>query len=141
MKRYIIYARRKGEKQWSVWTDTDDINNIEKHVNRIRELGYEEKVTDPAITCYEKKIEQGYLLHTPVCIGQTVYAVVDAHNGGEPHIEEWEVKELHFDGTTWLATNNVGVLFDVGSNWCIPIKKKAEKILKELKGDSDERAD
>lgn len=138
MKRYIIYARRKGEKQWSVWTDTDDINNIEKHVKRIRELDYEVKVTDPVVTCYEKQIEQGYLLLAPVCIGQTVYAVyVDTY----PTIQEWQVRELNFDGNKWYAIDDVGTLNEVGSNWCITTINKAKKVLKELKGDSDECAD
>lgn len=136
MKRYVIFARRKGEKRWSPWTDTNDVTQIEKHVNRIRELGYEAKVTDPAVTLYEKNIERGYLIQSPVYIGQTVYEIV--YDGEEPHLGEWEVKELHYDGETWLATNNQGVMFEVGSNWCIPTITKAEKLLKELKGECDE---
>lgn len=138
MKRYVIFARRKGEKRWSPWTDTNDVTQIEKHVNRIRELGYDAKVTDPAVTIYENKIIQGYLIETPVRIGQTVYAIVDGLKGEEPHIEEWVAKELHYDGQTWLVEDNTGCMFEVGSNWCIPTLNKAVKLLEELKGERDE---
>ena len=134
MKRYVIYARRKGEN-FSVWTDTDDITQIEKHVNRIRELGYEAKVTDPYIEWFEKNIEKGYILRTPVAIGQTVYAVID---GFLPEIKEWEVIGIYYDGEKWWARDNSGSFTEVGSPWCITTPSKAEKLLKELKGECED---
>jgi hypothetical protein len=138
MKRYIVYARRKDEKNWSVWTDTNDVTKIEGFINRIRELGYDAKVTDPAVSVYENKIEKGYLLETPVHIGQTVYAIVDEDT--TPDIKTWEVKSLHYDGKKWWAIDECGLFYEVGSNSCIPIIGKAFKILERLKGDSDEQA-
>ena len=134
MKRYIIYAKRKDETQWSVWTDTNDIAQIEVHVNRIRELGYEAKVTDPAIEYFEKNIEKGYILKTPVAIGQTVYAIVE---DGEPYISEWIVKAIHYDGNVWYAIDGTGNPYVVGDRGCIPIKLRAKKLLNELKGEGE----
>lgn len=134
MKRYVIYARRKGEN-YSIWTDTDDITQIEKHVERIRELGYEAKVTDPYIEWVEKNIEKGYILRTPVAIGQRVYSVIQ---GFLPEIKEWEVRELHYDGEKWCAIDDSGALHEVGSPWCITTPSKAEKLLQELKGECED---
>lgn len=138
MKRYSIYAKRKDEPKWTAWTDTDDITQIEKHIKRIRELGYEAKVTDPAIEWFEKNIDRGYILETPVAIGQTVYAVV---YGYFPKIMEWEVKELHYDGEKWYAIGDDGDLNEVGSSWCLTSKSKAEKLLEELTGESEYEQD
>ena len=135
MKRYIVYARRKGEKVWTVWTDINDIEGIEKHVNRIRELGYEAKVRDPKIEVFEKKLEKGHLLETMVAVGQTVYAVIE---DDEPRIEEWVVKALHYDGEKWYAIDDANLFYEVGSKYCIFVKLRAEKLLAELKGELDD---
>lgn len=132
MKRYVICARRTGEKKWSEWADTNDIMGIEKHVNRIREFGYEAKVFDPKIESFERNLARGHLLKTPVAIGQRVYAVIE---DDEPRIEEWEVKSLYYDGKTWSAINEDGVFYVVGSRDCITTKPKAEKLLRELRGE------
>lgn len=133
MKRYIVYAKRKDEKVWSPWADTNDISQIERYVNRIRELGYEAKVDDPKIEGFEKKLKKGYLLKTPVPIGQTVYAVID--EDFDLHIEEWEVKSLYYDGKTWSALNDDGIFYEVGSRDCFTNKIRAEKLVKELRGE------
>ena len=136
MKRYVVLAKRKDEYVWSPWTDTNDITKIEGFINKIRELGYDAKVTDPAISVYENKIKKGYILETPVRIGQTVYAIVDEDT--TPDIKTWEVKSLHYDGKKWCAIDECGLFYEVGSNACIPIIGKAFKILERIKGDSDE---
>ena len=138
MKRYVIYAKRVNETIWTAWTDTDDISQIERYVNRIRELGYEAKVTDPYIEWFEKNIIKGYVLETPVAIGQTVYAIVYA---GEPEIREWEVESLQYDGEKWFAIGETGEIIEVGSEGCITSKSKAEKLLQELKGECDDEQD
>ena len=136
VKRYTVYAKHRGSDDWSVWTDTDDITKIEGYVARARELGYETKVSDPLIESYEKKRKKGHLLETPVAVGQTVYAIVEYDD--EPHIEEWVVKALHYDGKVWYAVNDAEILYDVGSQWCIPSRDKAKKLLKELRGEIDD---
>lgn len=133
MKRYIIYARRKGEKNWSEWTTTDDINQIEKHVDRVRELGYESKILDVKIESYERKLARGNLLETSVHIGQTVYAITD-----DLVIETWEVKALHYDGKTWFAIDDAGLFYEVGSRWCLGTLPKANKVLEELTGGTND---
>lgn len=132
MKRYIVCAKRKDETRWSVWTDTNDVNQITKHVNRIREIGYDAKVVDAKIESFEKKLARGYLLETPVYIGQTVYAIND-----DLAIETWEVKALHYDGKTWFAIDDTGLFYDVGSRWCLGTHSKANRVLKELKGETE----
>lgn len=127
MSRYVIYAKRKDETTWSEWTTTDDINALEKHVDRIRELGYDAKIADPKIEEVERKLASGHLLETPVAIGQTVYAVTP-----DKVIEKWEVKAILYDGEKWYAEDSTGALNIVGSNWCLTGIIKAKRVLKKL---------
>lgn len=133
MSRYIVYAKRKDETKWSEWTPTDDVNGLEKHVNRIRELGYDAKIADTKIEEIEKKIESGHILETPAAIGQTVYAVTI-----EEGIVPWEVKAILYDGETWFAEDDTGALNIVGSNWCLTGIIRAKRALKKLKGETDD---
>lgn len=134
MKRYIVYAKRKDEKEWTPWADTNEIMRIEKYVSRIRELGYEALVTDPAIEECEKKLKKGYLIETPAPIGQPVFAVVE---GKEPCIEEWTAKELHYDGEVWTITDTLGIPHKVSRRACFIYKSQAERLLRKLKGETD----
>lgn len=127
MSRYIIYAKRKSESEWSEWTVSDDINALEKYVKRIRELGYDAKIADPRIEEFERKFASGHLLETPVAIGQTVYAVTP-----DKVIEKWEVKALLYDGEKWYAEDSTGALNIVGSNWCLTGIIKAKRVLEKL---------
>ena len=88
-----------------------------------------------AIEYFEKNLDRGYVLETPVAIGQTVYAVMQGHI---PEIKEWEVVELHYDGEKWFAIDDAATFNEVGSPWCIPTKDKAKKLLQELKGECED---
>ena len=72
-KRYLVEAKRKHEKNFSIWNDTDDINEVIGFVDRVRELGYDARVTAPGVNALEKKIEDGYLVALPCRVGDTVY--------------------------------------------------------------------
>ncbi len=134
--RYRIEARRNENEEWSTWTETDDLYNIQKHYARVIELGYEARVVDPKITEWERLQKNGILLFTPVRVGQTVYAVVP---GGEKYvIHEWQVKSIRFDGKKWYAVDDLGQEYAVRSQWCFLFKGNANKLLKELNGENDE---
>jgi hypothetical protein len=45
-KRYCVFAKRRNGNEWTVWTDTDDLNKAMKQVAKVRELGFLGKVTD-----------------------------------------------------------------------------------------------
>ena len=135
-EKYRVEARRNEQEEWSTWTTMDDPNNIRKHLNRVEELGYEARVIDPKIMDWEKKVEEGYLLFTPVPIGQTVYAVVPASE--KFIVEEWEVKSLRFDGNKWYAGDGVGQEYEVRSQRCVLARAKAYQLAKELNGEDDE---
>lgn len=72
-KRYSVDARRKGETEFTSWSDTNDINRVIEFVDKIRELGFEARITEPGIEQLEKKIEDGYLVELPCRVGDTVY--------------------------------------------------------------------
>ena len=134
MKKYIIWAKRNDETEWTPWADTNDIMGIERFVNRVRELGYDALVTDHALIEFEKKLSRGYLIETPFAIGQTVYTVTDK----DPHIEEWVVKELHYDGENWVAIDTLGISRNVSKENCFYYRRKAERLLKKIKGVSED---
>lgn len=72
-KRYSVEAKRKNETTFSAWSDTDDINRVIEFVDRIREVGFDFRVTDPGIESLEKNIERGYLVALPCRVGDRVY--------------------------------------------------------------------
>lgn len=45
-KRYYIYARREDCKNWTDWTQTNDIDVAMKQVEKIRSLGFLAKLVD-----------------------------------------------------------------------------------------------
>lgn len=72
-KKYSVEAKRKNETTFSTWNDTDDINRVIELVDRVREVGFDVRVTDPGIKALEKDIECGYLVALPARVGDTVY--------------------------------------------------------------------
>lgn len=135
MSRYKIEAKRKHEKEWTAWTETDEISKIEGFVNMIRENGYDAKVTDPEINRLEKMIACGDLLEPPCKIGQTVYSVITFEEENDelpPLIEEWQVKTITFDGVKWYASGDYDEQIEVGSQWCKITRAEAEMLLKDF---------
>ena len=53
--RYRIYAKRPDDKQWSAWSETNDIRRVIEFVDNIRELGYLADVHDVDLKHYQKK--------------------------------------------------------------------------------------
>ena len=72
-KRYSVEAKRKNEKNFTTWNDTDDINRVVELVDKVRELGYDVRLTAPGVDALEKNIERGYLVALPARVGDTVY--------------------------------------------------------------------
>lgn len=141
-KRYIIEARRNASEEWSTWTETDDLYSIQKHYDRVKELGYEVRAIDPKIEAWEKEHREGTLLFAPVKVGQKVWAVIpeDSADIHQVHytIEEWEVEAIIFNGKKWYAGDGCGTEFEVRSKWCLLSKASATKLAKELNGEDDE---
>ena len=68
--RFILYAKRHTEKEWSIWTNTDDLETLIKNVRTIEKCGNQWKVTETSeytrleqkrITDVEKATQEGYL--------------------------------------------------------------------------------
>lgn len=72
-KKYSVEAKRKHEKDFSIWCDTDNINRVIEYVDTIRAAGFEARVTAPGVELMEKKIADGYLVELPCRVGDTVY--------------------------------------------------------------------
>jgi hypothetical protein len=45
-KKYCVFAKRNQESEWSVWTDSNELNVAMAHLDNIRSLGFLGKVTD-----------------------------------------------------------------------------------------------
>ena len=45
-KRYCVFAKRRNGSEWSVWTDSNDLNVATAQVAKVRGLGFLGKVTD-----------------------------------------------------------------------------------------------
>lgn len=72
-KNYSVEAKRKHEKNFSTWCDTNDINRVIEYVDTIRAKGFEARVSAPGVELLEKKINDGYLVELPCRVGDTVY--------------------------------------------------------------------
>lgn len=53
--RYRIYAKRPTDKQWSEWSETNDIRRVIEFVDNIRALGYLADVRDVDLKHYQEK--------------------------------------------------------------------------------------
>lgn len=45
-KRYCVFAKRRNGKEWSNWTDSENLITAIKQVEKVRGLGFLAKVTD-----------------------------------------------------------------------------------------------
>ena len=53
MKKYIVCVRRIGEKRWTAWTDTNDINIVIQSVKTIESYGWEYTIIDNTVSYKE----------------------------------------------------------------------------------------
>ena len=54
--RYKIYAKRPTDKQWSEWSETNDIRRVIDFVDNIRALGFLADVRDVDPKHHQRKI-------------------------------------------------------------------------------------
>lgn len=145
-KRYSIEAKRKNEKYFTAWDDTDDISRVIELVDKVRELGYDVRVTDTGFKALEKKIENGYLVALPCRVGDTVYMpweykgvsgvailtvthviIDDVHSYIRTNLA------LVSDSTNFLAAHNFGKFdFRQFGEKVFTSRKEAEKELEKL---------
>lgn len=68
--RFVLYAKRPTENEWSIWTNTDDLETLINNIKTIEEYGNQWKVTETSeytqwerkrISDVEKATKEGYL--------------------------------------------------------------------------------
>lgn len=147
-KRYSVEAKRKNETTFSIWNDTDDINRVIELVDKVRELGYDVRVTDPGIETLEKNIERGYLVALPARVGDTVYmpwvydgtsdiAALTVTHVIIDNIHSYIRTDLYSDSAKFLIAHNWGK-FDFkefGEKVFTSQKEAAEALEKLIQGD------
>lgn len=58
MARFYILARRRGEKQWTSWSEADDVNKAVAAVDKVRKFGFEAHISEKHAVISKKRRQQ-----------------------------------------------------------------------------------
>lgn len=58
MARFYILARRHGEKQWTSWSEADDVNKAVAAVDKVRKFGFEAHISEKHAVISKKRRQQ-----------------------------------------------------------------------------------